>query len=89
MGPIKRLPNHCCLSVSKISFQQPLIEAKEAKNKNDQNGPILKDYYKYHIWGLQRCKKYSKIASGRGCTGIKIHHLKYCGLNGFLTDFAK
>ena len=63
------------MGISKRVFQWPLKEAKEAKNKNDQNGPILKNYYKYHMWGLQRYKKYSKIAIGRGCTGIKIHHL--------------
>ena len=77
------------MTFNKKVFQWPLREAKEAKNKNDQNGPILKNCYKYHKWGSQICKKYSKIAIGRGCTGIKIHHLMYCGLNEFLTNFDK
>ena len=39
--------------------------------------------------GLQKCKNDQKIPFGRGCMDFKIQFLYYCGLNVFLTAFAK
>lgn len=87
--PSKSPTNHWWITLSKKVFQWPLKEATEAKNKSDQKSSIFKSHYKCHIWGLQKCKNYSKIPIRRGCIGVKIHHLQYCGLNGFQTDFTK
>ena len=56
---------------NKKVFQWSLKKAKEAKNKNDQKGPILKSYYKYHMWGIQKSKIYQKIQIERGCKDLK------------------
>ena len=64
------------------------MRPKEAKNKSGLNSPILKSYYKYHIWGSLKSKTNSKISSGRGCRDKKIQHFCYCGLNIFQTDFS-
>ena len=85
MRPSKRPSNHSWVSFSKKLFQWPL---KEAKNKSDQNDLILKSYFKYHMWGLQKCKNNQKIPTRRCCTHFKIQLLYYCGLNGVMADFT-
>ena len=54
------------MSFRKKVFEWPPNEAKEAKNKHGQKGPILKSYYEYHVSGTQKNKNYHKIQLERG-----------------------
>ena len=62
------------MSFKKKVFEWPPNEAKEAKNKHGQKGPILKSYYECHMLGIQKTKNDQKIQIQRGCTGLKIQH---------------
>ena len=56
---------------NKKVFQWPLKKGKAAENKNDQKGPILKSYYEYYIWRLQKAKNYSEIQIERSCNDFE------------------
>ena len=43
----------------------------KAKNKSDQKDSILKSYYKYYRWGVQKGKNFQKNIIGRGCNDLK------------------
>ena len=51
------------------SFRGLLIKPK---NKSAQIAPKMKSYYKYHIWGFQKCKNYQNIPTGSVSNGLQI-----------------
>ena len=69
--PLKRPTNHCCVSLSKKISEATNRGQKRLKIKSDQKDQILKSYYEYHMWGLQKYQNHYEIPFGRGCIDLK------------------
>ena len=71
MRPLKCPTNHCCVSLSKKISEATHRGQKRLKIKSDQKDQILKSYYEYHMWGLQKYQNHYEIPFGRGCIDLK------------------
>ena len=52
------------------------MASKEAENKNDPKGPILKSYYEYHMSEIQKTKNYQKNQIEWACNDLKNSTLR-------------
>ena len=71
MSPLKRPTNHCCVSLRKKNSEATHRGQKRLIIKIDQKDQILKSYYKYHMWGLQKYQNHYEILFGRGCIDLE------------------
>ena len=56
---------------SEKKILRPLRGQKRLKTKSDQKDQILKSYYEYHMWGLEKYQNHYEILFERGCIDLK------------------